>query len=804
MRTRLAGWVCCTLGSLWQPAAMADRLPPAPASIVMPDATLYLEPVVNGRQTGNVVPVNFRDGHYYLTPQQMLDAGLPVADRQATEIAVDRLAEVNVRYSGESQQLLIDIPNDWLPRQHIAANNPETAIQAHSSLGFLFNYDVYASQNGSAGQPGLVSAWSEQRLFDGFGVIANTGILRHGFNGDGASPDSGYMRYDSQWRYTDDRRMLSYTLGDLATGALPWTSAVRIGGLQLARNFATRPDLITYPLPQFSGQAALPTSVDLYINSYKNSSVAVNPGPFTLDAIPYVNGAGQATVVTTDALGRQVSTVVPFYVANTLLKAGSSDFNLASGALRRSYGIHSSDYGQWVASSSGRYGVTDWLTLEGRAEGAADLLVTGVGSGVRLGHWGVLNSSYSFSQAGNGAFVDGQPTPVLSSDQISPLDQYGSHHGEQTSLGYTYSNARFSLNAQRILRSAGYGDLAAYKSRYRLSRRSDQLTGSVGLDRLGSVGAGYFDVRDTIGQRTRLVNFSYSVALWRNISFYAAINREIGSRGYSSQLQLTVPFDSWGTTSVSASRDSNNRWSERVSYSRAAPTDGGLGWNLSYADGQHHDGGYRQADVTWRARRLEMRAGLYGNQQDYTRWGEVSGAVVAMNGGLYASNTINDAFALVSTNGYAGIPVRYENQPIGVTDRNGYLLVPTVTAYYHAKFQIDPLTLPADVTVPTVDKSVSIRERSGYLVDFPIDKIAAADVQLVDAQGKPLANGSVVMVMGQQQQSYVGWDGMTYLSPVAKHTQLQVVSADDGQRCTARFSLTTVQGLQRVGPIVCR
>lgn len=87
----------------------------------MPDTTLYLEPVVNGRQTGKVVPVDYRGGHYYLTPQQLIDAGLPVADKQTKEIAVDLLKQVNVTYSGETQQLLIDIPNDWLPKQKFNA-----------------------------------------------------------------------------------------------------------------------------------------------------------------------------------------------------------------------------------------------------------------------------------------------------------------------------------------------------------------------------------------------------------------------------------------------------------------------------------------------------------------------------------------------------------------------------------------------------------------------------------------------------------------------------------------------------------
>ena len=65
--------VLCMAVELW-PHAAADDLPPPPSAISMPDTTLYLEPVVNGRQTGKVVPVTYRGGHYYLTPQQLSDA----------------------------------------------------------------------------------------------------------------------------------------------------------------------------------------------------------------------------------------------------------------------------------------------------------------------------------------------------------------------------------------------------------------------------------------------------------------------------------------------------------------------------------------------------------------------------------------------------------------------------------------------------------------------------------------------------------------------------------------------------------
>ncbi|WP_256742673.1 hypothetical protein, partial [Cronobacter sakazakii] len=76
-----------------------------------------------------------------------------------------------------------------------------------------------------------------------------------------------------------------------------------------------------------------------------SGSTDLAPGPFTLTNLPYINGSGDAVLVTTDALGRQVSTTLPFYVASELLKPGLSDGSFSAGALRRNYGVKNFDYG---------------------------------------------------------------------------------------------------------------------------------------------------------------------------------------------------------------------------------------------------------------------------------------------------------------------------------------------------------------------------------------------------------------------------------------------------------------------------
>lgn len=300
--------------ALLSPVHAADYLaglpPPQPAPSGGSNVLYYLELVINGRDSGQVVPVNAADSHYLLDAAALREAGVRLPGNPAGQVAVDALPEVRADYDSASQQLHLQVPPDWLPEQRFDDPGLVARAPARSSLGALFNYDLYYSDPADGATPWL-SALLEQRLFDGFGVISNTGVYTRYF-GDADNLDSRYLRYDTYWLYNDERNMHSYQLGDYVNGALNWTTPVRMGGFRFARNFGVRPDLVTYPLLRFDGQAAVPSTVDLFINGYKASSADLQPGPFAISNVPYINGAGEATVVTTDAQGRQVVTSLPF------------------------------------------------------------------------------------------------------------------------------------------------------------------------------------------------------------------------------------------------------------------------------------------------------------------------------------------------------------------------------------------------------------------------------------------------------------------------------------------------------------
>ncbi|WP_437616457.1 fimbria/pilus outer membrane usher protein, partial [Erwinia sp. V71] len=450
-----------------------------------------------------------------------------------------------------------------------------------------------------------------------------------------------------------------------------------------------------------------------------------------------------------------------------------SDFDFSLGALRHNYGSASADYNAASVSGLWRYGLTDSLSLSTHAEGREGLATGGVGADIALGLLGTLSTSISHS----------------------------SPDGQQLSVGYSYYGRRFSLSAQHLQRSRGYSDLSVYDTSATLSRRTDQLTlsttpfGQWG----GSLGLGYFDIEAQDGTRTRLVNLSWSRSIWGASSLYLALKKTLGSNDATLLAQLVIPLGDSGTASTSIQRDSSGKLSERLTYNRAAPASGGLGWNVGLSTGNSD---YRQADLTWKNDYSVISGGFYGEPGAQNSWLDMAGSLIFMDNAFFATNKVSDAFIVVSTDGYPDIPVSYENRLIGSTDTSGHLLVPWASAWYPAKLSIDTLSLPATVTTPNVEKRVAVREGSGALVTFPVQKERSALIKLVDEHHQPLPPGTLVTETVSGQTAAIGYDGLAWFSHLATQNEI-VVSLSTGN-CHHTFPLAEDSDIaSRIGPLVC-
>jgi len=809
----------------WQAqAAEYGALPDAPrAAPVVTDATYYLSIVVNGQSDNQVVPVVYRNNAYWVEAGVLAKNHVRLNGQQQGLVNIASLPQVKAQYVAATQQLILQVPDDWLPKQNVSGDNLMGYTPAQSSTGLLFNYDAYYSDPHD-GQRSLAT-WMEQRLFSSVGILTNTGTWRYNMEGSPGDVDStsqdGYIRYDTFWRYTDEKGLVSYQMGDFVSNSLTWSNSARMGGLRISRNFGVRPDLVTYPLLQYSGTAAVPTTVDLFLNGFKASSNNLNSGPFTLTNVPYINGAGEATVVTTDALGRQVSTSVPFYVSNTLLRQGLTDFDLSLGAVRQNYGVDSADYSDAAFSGIYRYGITNYLTISTHGEATQGLALGGIGADIAVGHWGTFSLSGSQSQAnhapvtsgefdtnGNNVFANNSTQGIpdtmgQNSTQSATDSDTKAKNGNQYTVGYSYYSTRFSLSALRSSRTPGYQDLTSYTSDTRLSRQADQVTFSTSPfgQSNGTVGIGYYDVEAYDQSHTRLMNLSYSRSLWGQSSMFLSLNKTLSENGYSAQLQFIIPLDGGVSVNAGAQRNSAGNYQEQIGASKTTPTDGGLGWNLAYTGGSDP---YQQADATWKSRYSTIQGGVYGQTGEYTHWADLSGSVVFMANDFFLSDKINDAFIVVDTDNYAGVPVMYENQKLGKTDKNGHLLISNVSSYYPAKVDIDTLPLPADVVANRVSDNVSVREGSGVVVEFPVRKVLSASIKLNDTHGQPLKLGTLVTEQNSQQTTVVGYDGLVYFTNLQPHNRLSI-RQEDNSVCRIGFDLNNNHhSIEQVGPLVCQ
>ena len=762
-----------------------DALPPPPdAQAINAQAVFHLSLVVNYYDTELVVPVTRRQGNYIVASRDLQRAGIPAEHLPPGEVDLSTLADVRTEYDSNRQRLLLFVPREWVGDRATSFNGETARVKPLYGRGALLNYDVYTSSTEHAGSQ--ASLWHEFRYFDSNAVFSSTGTLREYLSGT-AGQNQGYTRYDTTLLFTNEDDATEWQLGDVISDSLNWSSSVRMGGIRYGRDFSLRPDLVTWPLPAFTGEAAVPTAVDVFINGYRAGSTQLQPGPFTLTNLPYINGAGDAVLVTTDALGRQVSTTLPFYVSSDVLKSGITDGAVTLGSLRRNYGIDDFNYGPAAGSGSLRYGVTDYFTFEGHGEAAEELTLGGAGGVVKLGQYGVVNSSWTESRMRGNS-------------------------GSQFNWGYQYSTSTFSIATQHTRRERGFGNLALYDQTIvydddrqplaTLSRNSDQYSLTFNMGDYGNVGAAWIGVRSFDNQKTELLNLSWSRNLWGSSSLYLAASHDKQRDDWTFAMSLQIPIGERDSAAISVEKTPDAGTSQRINYNHAMPTDGGFGWNMAFARQPQSDN-YQQATLNWRNNSVELQGGGYGERGMMTWWGEALGSLVLMDGQLFAANKINDAFVVVSTGGNANVPVSYENQPVGKTNDKGYLLVSGVSAYYPASYSINTLNLPADTRLKETERRVALRRQSGYLVEFPMEQERVASVILHDAEGHALPVGSQVYREGRSPTP-VGYDGIAFLENLSDVNALRVTTPDN-RTCFARLAIgaNPDHKLQTYGPLTC-
>lgn len=729
---------------------------------------------MNGRDTGQIAHFDERTGKLYARVATLRQLGFALPDEAGDPLAPADLEGVEVDYQSAYQRIVIHAPSRWLAYETTRLNAPEERVpQADGATGLLLNYDARGTRGGDATQ---LDASTELRAFAGrAGVFSTTQIHRFG-DRPGSGWDGETVRLDSSWQLAFPDSMLRLTIGDTTTGALDWTRPTYVAGVQIGRDFGLQPDRVTTPLPAFFGEATVPSTVDLYVGGMRQYSGSVPPGPFELTTIPTVNGAGVARVVLTDALGRSRSYELPFYGSRQLLRAGLSDWSAGLGFVRLRYGLDSWDYaGEPMASANLRYGWSDRLTLEAHAEGSAGVFAAGGGGALQLGSAGILGAAIAHS-AGDG------------------------RSGSLLHLSYDWTDGRFAVGLESTRTFGDYRDVAA---QYGASpaRASERAVFGFNSAAAGSFSVGYVHLRHRGADDSRYASAYWSRTFGGRVSLNLGFNRNLDDTDDRSAFaSLVLALDHGDSVNAGLQR-SRGRTSATVDAGRPVPADGGFGWRVQARGGDAHGG---LAEAGWLGESGQWTGGVGTFGSDAYAYAEASGSLIRMGDHTFAARRVDDAFAVVSTDGVAEVPVRLENRPIGRTDADGMLLVTRLQAYQRNQLSIDPMDLPAAMRIDRVTANAVPRDRAGTLVRFAMKPVRSVELILQDGNGHPLALGSLVQVDGRAGEVPVGYDGMVYLDDLDEHVRLRV-RTPDGRAC--RLQLDLPHGRDealRLGPLPCR
>ncbi|MCU4637073.1 fimbria/pilus outer membrane usher protein, partial [Acinetobacter sp. WU_MDCI_Abxa265] len=362
---------------------------------------LFLNVSINSNASEDLVAAKqSKDGKLYIrsgalkTLRVKMDEYIPDSEW----LCINELKGIRFKYLENEQALNLQVPSNMLTGYSVDLSGQQATSQHLLKMkplnAAILNYSLYNTVTNDEN----VFSGSAEGIFNSAIGNFSSGVLYNGSNETSYSHEK-WVRLESKWQYVDPEKIRIYTLGDFISNSSDWGSSVRLAGFQWSSAYTQRGDIVTSAFPQFSGSAALPSTLDLYVNQQKIYSGLVPSGPFDIKQLPFISG-NEVTLVTTDATGQQSITKQAYYFSSKILAKGINEFSVDVGVPRYNYGLFSNDYDDATfASGAIRYGYSNSLTLSGGVEASTDGLSNlGTGFAKNLFGFGVINADIAASQ----------------------------------------------------------------------------------------------------------------------------------------------------------------------------------------------------------------------------------------------------------------------------------------------------------------------------------------------------------------------------------------------------------------------
>ncbi|MEB7640062.1 MULTISPECIES: fimbria/pilus outer membrane usher protein [Acinetobacter] len=759
---------------------------------------LFLNISINSNASEDLVAVKqSKDGKLYIRSSALRTLRLKIDEHIPDNqwVCINDLNGIQFKYLENEQSLNLKVPSNMLTGYSVDLSGQQITspnlLKMKPLNAAILNYSLY---NTITNDENVFSGTAEGIFNSAIGNFSS-GVLYNGSNESSYSHEK-WVRLESKWQYVDPEKIRIYTLGDFISNSPDWGSSVRLAGFQWSSAYSQRGDIVTSALPQFSGSAALPSTLDLYVNQQKIYSGLVPSGPFDIKQLPFISG-NEVTLVTTDATGKQSITKKPYYFSSKILAKGINEFSVDVGVPRYNYGLYSNDYDDATfASGAIRYGYSNSLTLSGGAEASTDGLSNlGTGFAKNIFGIGVINADIAASQYKD---ENGYSTLLGLEGRISKNISFNTSYRKVFDNYFDLarvSQVRYLKDNQINAESQNYLNYSALADEiFRAGINYNFYTGY-------GVYLGYNQIKYS-DNSYKLVSTNLSGSLDKNWGFYASAYKDYENhKDYGIYFALRYTPSSKVNAITSVSSDSGSLRYRQEIFGLSEPQIGSFGWG-GYVE-RDEDANENNASIyaSYRARAayLTGRYNRFGDNDQVAL--SATGSLVAAAGRIFTANEIGDGYAVI-TNAGPQSQIINGGVNLGETDKSGRFLIPSLMPYQVNHIYLDPSYLPLNWNVKSTDQKTVVGYRQGTLVDFGAHQVISGLVKLVDQNNSPLMPGYAVRINGQQD-GMVGYDGEVFIPNLLKQNKLEVDLLDHGS-CQVDFTYNSNQySTKKLGPYVC-
>ena len=760
---------------------------------------LFLNISVNSNTSTDLISVHQnQDKKLYIRARDLKTLRVKVDEHipDSQWVCLNELKGIQLKYLENEQSLNLQVPSNMLTDYSVDLTGQPTTntnlVKMKPLNAAILNYSLYHTITNDE----RVFSGSAEGIFNSALGNFSSGVLYNGSNENSYSHEK-WVRLESKWQYVDPEKVRIYTLGDFVSNSSDWGNSVRLAGFQWSSAYTQRGDIVTSALPQFSGSAALPSTLDLYVNQQKIYSGLVPSGPFDIKQLPFISG-NEVTLVTTDATGQQSITKKPYYFSSKILAKGINEFSVDIGIPRYNYGLYSNDYDTATfASGAIRYGYSNSFTLSGGAEASTDGLTNlGTGFAKNLFGVGVINADIAASQYKN---ENGYSALVGLEGRISKNISFN------TSYRKVFDNY-FDLARVSQVRYLKENQITSEPQNYlSYSALADEIF-RAGINYNFYTGYGVYIGYNQIkysDNSYKLLSANLSGSLNKNWGFYTSAYKDYENhKDYGIYFALRYTPSTRINAISSFSNDSGKTTYRQEINGFSDPQIGSFGWGgyVERDQDAHNNNASIYGSYRARAAYLTGRYNRIGDNDQVAL--SATGSLVAAAGRIFAANEIGDGYAVV-TNAGPQSQIINGGVNLGATDKSGRFLIANLRPYQSHHIYLDPSYLPLNWDVTSTNRIALVGYRQGTLVDFGAHQVVSGLVRVVDKNNSPLLPGYSVRINGQQD-AVVGYDGEVFIPNLLQQNKLEVDLLDHGT-CQINFTYESKQySAKKLGPYVCQ